>query len=389
MDIDLPGIDGKPAAVEPPAPKQTGIQRPRHGPAIAPSRSGRTRYFPTGFEDFLPSGHASMSPDSPNVPRSTTPLPEPSQSQSQSGVSEPYVYEMEPDKFGLYRCYTTHPTFDPERERELNDTCDAPGLLTEPDPNSPQWWSSFHPVFDAAQKNIYHPFLNVTVFRLMDWFYGSPSKSVAELDLLVNNVILAKGFDTNHLKGFRAKRELRRMEKDNQSPGFSRENGWVESSVNIPLPMEQHRSTSEDHAPTFKVSGIWHRSLLDIIKTALEDVSAKSYHLTPFKLFWKPENPASEPERVVTDLYNSDAFLEEHEKLQQQPREPECELERVIASVMVWSDSTHLTNFGQASLWPVYVFFGNQSKYSRSKPSQFAAHHLAYLPSVRSQFKTL
>ena len=49
---------------------------------------------------------------------------------------------------------------------------------------------------------------------------------------------------------------------------------------------------------------------------------------------------------------------------------------------MVLSDSTHLGQFGTAALWPIYTFFGNQSKYERTKPSQFAAHHTAYIPSV-------
>ena len=42
------------------------------------------------------------------------------------------------------------------------------------------------------------------------------------------------------------------------------------------------------------------------------------------------------------------------------------------------------SNFGTASLWPVYLFFGNMSKYDSSKPSEFPACHLAYLPSVRT-----
>src|SRR6266567_260860 len=50
---------------------------------------------------------------------------------------------------------------------------------------------------------------------------------------------------------------------------------------------------------------------------------------------------------------------------------------------MLDSDSTHLANFGTATLWPVYTLFSNQSKYSCAKPSNFAAHHVAYLPLVR------
>ena len=50
---------------------------------------------------------------------------------------------------------------------------------------------------------------------------------------------------------------------------------------------------------------------------------------------------------------------------------------------MIWSDSTALAQFGTASLWPIYLYIGNQSKYTRAKPTSMSAHHLAYLPKVR------
>lgn len=53
---------------------------------------------------------------------------------------------------------------------------------------------------------------------------------------------------------------------------------------------------------------------------------------------------------------------------------------------MFWSDSTHLAEFGQAKLWPIYMAFGNQSKYERAKPGNRALLHLAYLPSVRVSY---
>jgi hypothetical protein len=55
---------------------------------------------------------------------------------------------------------------------------------------------------------------------------------------------------------------------------------------------------------------------------------------------------------------------------------------------MIWmvgtthSDSMHLTSFGNAALWPIYEWFGNQSKYPRGKPTSFAAQHVAYIPKV-------
>ncbi|TFY60206.1 hypothetical protein EVG20_g7504 [Dentipellis fragilis] len=54
---------------------------------------------------------------------------------------------------------------------------------------------------------------------------------------------------------------------------------------------------------------------------------------------------------------------------------------------MLWSDSTHLASFGNAALWPIYMFFGNLSKYTRGKPTLFSAHHLAYIPKLSDAFQ--
>ena len=77
-------------------------------------------------------------------------------------------------------------------------------------------------------------------------------------------------------------------------------------------------------------------------------------------------------------------MLEEDAKIHALPRNPEDEpnIEVAMGAILLWSDSTHLTSFGSASLWPIYLFFGNLSKYTRGKPNAHAAHHLAYVPSV-------
>ncbi|KAJ7687114.1 hypothetical protein B0H17DRAFT_1203783 [Mycena rosella] len=79
-------------------------------------------------------------------------------------------------------------------------------------------------------------------------------------------------------------------------------------------------------------------------------------------------------------------MVEAHTALQNQPREPNCLLERVILSLMFWSDSTHLASFGDASLWPLYMFFGNQSKWLRGKPRSNVCHHVAYFPKLPDVF---
>jgi hypothetical protein len=52
---------------------------------------------------------------------------------------------------------------------------------------------------------------------------------------------------------------------------------------------------------------------------------------------------------------------------------------------MFWSDSTHLTDFGQASLHPIYMAFVNESKAERCHPNKRCLHHIAYMPEVSSE----
>jgi len=90
-------------------------------------------------------------------------------------------------------------------------------------------------------------------------------------------------------------------------------------------------------------------------------------------------------ERLHGEIYQLDAMLEAHEEISKLPRLMDDTLKRVVAPLMVWSDLTQLANFGTASLWPFYLYFGNQSKYTRRKPTTNACHHLAYLPTGSPQ----
>ena len=100
---------------------------------------------------------------------------------------------------------------------------------------------------------------------------------------------------------------------------------------------------------------------------AFQDDTAKTFHFTPFSLYWQP-TPESPPKQVYSEIFNSDSFLEEDEKIRGLPPEPGPQYEHAVAVLMVSSDSTHLGQFGSAALWPFYLFFGNQSEYDHVKP---------------------
>ena len=80
----------------------------------------------------------------------------------------------------------------------------------------------------------------------------------------------------------------------------------------------------------------------------------------------------------------SEAFLVEDNKIHANcnGQDSGSQMENIVIVIMLWLDSTHLTSFGNASLWPIYVYVGNLSKYIQLKPTAKSAHHLAYIPKV-------
>ena len=293
------------------------------------------------------------------------------------------------NSFGLYREYPNIPTHNPDNtlclldlvdnspppinEKELSASVSTPLSLQDPISNSSSSTSNAASLF---------PFKNSTIFGLMSWMWtGSSMKSIGEMKKLVD-FLKSNDFKKDDLAAFDIHSETTKFDNYLERPASDNpQDGWRESEVIIQVP--DGKIHSKGSIPSFKVPGFHHRSLVDVIKTAYSDIASTSFHYMPFKSFWKDSStPESVPQRVYDELYSSDAMIEAHMKLQQQPPELGCTLERVIASLMLWSDSTHLANFGTASLWPLYLFFGNQSKWVRGKPKTASCHHVAYIPKV-------
>jgi hypothetical protein len=219
----------------------------------------------------------------------------------------------------------------------------------------------------------------------MHWYQGTSSlKSFGELNRLVKKVILADDFRVEHLNGFSAGIEAGRIDTyhDTSSSIFSTEDGWIQASVSIPVPVEKGQNMpnmTEATAPRFEAQGLFHRNITKVIQAALKESSATQCHISPFKEFWQSSTHDA-AERLYSEIYTSDVMIEAHQAVQNDV--PGCTLEKVVIPLMLWSDATLLTSFGNASLWPVYLFLGNLSKYIRGKPSTFSAHHLAYIPKV-------
>lgn len=215
----------------------------------------------------------------------------------------------------------------------------------------------------------------------MEWMItGSNQKSVREMDRLAKDVLGAEDFKLKDLAGFSARQEniqLDNSERDSTDTPYSCD-GWVESAIEISVPCGL--KDNDGLGRPFSIPGLQHRSLLAVMKAALADVTARRFHFSPFRRIWKSQTGVEE--RCFDEAYTSDAWLEAHDKLQKQSNEPDCKLEKVVLGLMFWSDSTHLASFGTASVWPLYLYFANLSKYFRGRPNSGASHHVAYIPSV-------
>jgi hypothetical protein len=224
---------------------------------------------------------------------------------------------------------------------------------------------------------------NKTIEMLMNWKDSGPStKSDGEVNRLVNEVLLDPNFKVGDLRGFSAARENRRTDAaDDESPFLD---SFGTAAVEIDVP-----SGSKSVPPRkFSIPGLRFRRIPAVIRAMFSSPLASKFHLSPFKLFRR--SPSGEEERVFSEVYDSDAFNDENDKIQCAPFPPDdpgCKREKVVVALMFWSDATHLANFGTAKLWPIYMLLGNLSKYFRSQPNSGACQHIAYIPSLPDSFQ--
>ena len=98
----------------------------------------------------------------------------------------------------------------------------------------------------------------------------------------------------------------------------------------------------------FAIPGFHHHGLMHILKSSIEGNSnqAKQYHWHPFEQYWQPPNADKPPDWIYDKIYSLPAFVKADCKLQEYPRDSGCDLSQVIATIMLWSDATHVTQFG-------------------------------------------
>ena len=337
MDLDetqMPGAyPGNPLRTQP---LFAGVMDPL-APIDSTTQRRRSRKQAAHFRDVLPEAPTPVPPK---------PLP-----MVYLIVTNPLTTAL--NTFGIFRKYLFHPSYDPDSVVDPGDLSNltthalpSPSLAPSKTNQEPPW-----------------PFRNMSTWRLTKWMNTrSWLKSEGEVNRLVNEVLNTPDFHAKDLQNFSAHQAngcLDAAEKTNPL-----DDNFQVASVTIEVPTGEP-SDSETSRP-YSVPGLHYRKLLNVIKAAFQDPLSRHFHLTPFSLIHRSPVTGVE-QRVYSELYHSDAFIKEHNRVQNRsqppPDDPGCKLEKVIAALMFWSDSTHLTNFGTAKLWPVYLFFGNLSKY--------------------------
>jgi hypothetical protein len=269
-------------------------------------------------------------------------------------------FETAPNSFGLWKEYLYRPSYDPDASVSPEDLYRHHTSASVPDKEG------------LEEASIYS---NKSVELLLDWQNsGSAGKSNEEINRLVRDVLLHPDFKLGELQNFNATRENQNADKADEKSPFLR--SFQHSDIHIDVP-----SGSKDIPPrTFAISGLHHRKITALIKESFESHLFLKFHLSPYKLFRRHPDSGVD-ERIHSEMYDSDVFLDEHDKVQRAPTDDSmCKREKVIAALMFWSDATHVATFGTAKMWPVYMLFGNLSKYVRCQPNSGATKHLAYIP---------
>ena len=270
-------------------------------------------------------------------------------------------FQTPQNSFGVWKEYLYRPSYDPDAHISGEDLY-RPHTSAVPDNESMHLEDSL----DYGSK---------TIQLILDWQNtGGPAKSNEEINRLVHAVLLHPEFQLDALRSFNATHENRRADAaDAKSPFLS---SFRSADIGIEVPSGSPGVPSR----TFTIPGLHYRKIVTLIEEGFQSVLSEQFHLTPFKLFRKLPN-GEDKERVYSEMYDSDTFLDEHDRVQRAPTDdPSCKREKVVAALMFWSDATHVAAFGTAKLWPVYMLFGNLSKYVRCQPNSGATKHLAYIP---------
>ncbi|KAK7021949.1 hypothetical protein VNI00_017128 [Paramarasmius palmivorus] len=257
-----------------------------------------------------------------------------------------YVH-TQPNNHRLFRIYDTKlPSHCPDIDIKDADVVDTPMVDTgEERPSCSKHLASAMGLMEKKEpvKPYWHPFSSAASYELIDW---SAQKKTITNDSLndLAKCLSNPDFHSQDLAGFDAATEKKCLDRHIAEQAvaqktllWSASDVWQKGKISIPMPCPHQTTTSEEEAPKFEME------------------------------FWIKHSPVSMASHIPQIELSTSNELRWKGWMMKKLRPSYC-------------DATHLTNFGSAQLWPIYVWIANYSKYPQAQPMNFSALHLAYLP---------
>ena len=200
------------------------------------------------------------------------------------------MFRTEEDEFGRFRIYHQRPKTELSNTPppDHNDFAES----RETDHGHPENIASglqIPTTFVAGLSSLIDLFMNATVVLLIQWFCsGTGQKSTADVQCLIDEVILHEDFKAEDLQGVKLAHELKKLDTFESS---LKGQGWNKGSVKNSVPCPKNK-VPESEAMEFKVEGLLYWDLTAIIKSACQDEEKEPFHTTPFKEMWKPSDDA-------------------------------------------------------------------------------------------------
>ncbi|KAJ3530358.1 hypothetical protein NMY22_g8609 [Coprinellus aureogranulatus] len=247
----------------------------------------------------------------------------------------------------------------------------------------------------ASTTESFEPFPNLSSFEIGEWFWGQGTqKSVKDFKALIQ-ILTSPDFsidDIRKTKWTRIFHELARNKEELRPsrPQWIDDSGWKESDIKVEVPL--HSRMAEGKGVEEYLAGkLHHRSIVSIVEEKIRNAQdSQFFHYEGFELMWKPGEGEGSPEyRVLSEMYQSDAFLKAQREVREStpPEIKDCELPRVVVGLLFWSDASQMSTFSTSKLWPLYMLFANESKYRRNVDDSGLGIHVAYFDSLPDSFK--
>jgi hypothetical protein len=359
-------------------------------------RSNRVRRRPLRYEDYVQSKLPPEAVLPVSKSRSSGRNPETRQSAAKELVSQPIEsqtdqsFSTQPDQFGIIRTYRWHPHFSSKTPDDVFNRF----LLPTPKDKQPfiiATATKSTPVLDIP--SIIAPWKNVTQVYL-HWLQlnGSKFKTNLEWQKIIE-FLRSPYFKLDDLPTTDWGYFIREIEtvialspvsstgdQSEKSDIWEPPSGWKSEIVEIKLDWG-----SQHH--TFQVPNFQRRCLTEWIQSLLENhPCSQAAHYTPYTAWFQPPPMPSNTDppkmRIYRELFEGQEWEDLHSQIVNLPPIEGCQRPRGIASIILYSDSTHPAQFGNATMWPVYGASGNWPMHLRTQSNLRGWEPVAFFQEV-------